>query len=337
LDDGTIKSTFVFMLFKDKFRSFFNYNQVYRHLNMKQLFFFIILFVTMLNSAFSFPNQNFINVAPNANEVASTMIKNQPVKFIENKGQMMDMDSTPVSFVLFKAEAPGMNMYITEKGLTYVFIKAEEEEKVLGNKQLATGNEKNKEGKPSLSVAEEGNKIIHWARVDMDLKGASIKKENILREGAGTSDFNFFLGHCPDGIYGVKQYEKIIIKDVYPGIDWMFYNSTEKGFKYDFIVHPGADPSKIKLLYRSKEKLNIDKAGNINIKTPYGILTEDAPVSYLQNTQVTIPTQFITERIDEYNATHKDKGYETSISFNLPSSFKLGTSNLIIPDYALEK
>jgi hypothetical protein len=61
-------------------------------------------------------------------EKAKGYLQAQPVKFLENKGQMMDVNSKPVPFVLFKAEAPGMNVYITEKGLTYVFVKAEEEE-----------------------------------------------------------------------------------------------------------------------------------------------------------------------------------------------------------------
>ncbi|MFO0357618.1 MAG: hypothetical protein ACK50A_11750, partial [Sphingobacteriaceae bacterium] len=52
----------------------------------------------------------------------------QNVSFLENKGQMMDTEGKPVPFVLFKAEAPGMNVYITEKGLTYVFVKIEEDE-----------------------------------------------------------------------------------------------------------------------------------------------------------------------------------------------------------------
>ena len=39
--------------------------------------------------------------------------KSKPVRFIENKGQIVDVNSRPVPFVLFKAETPGMNLYIT--------------------------------------------------------------------------------------------------------------------------------------------------------------------------------------------------------------------------------
>ena len=81
----------------------------------KVLFLILAVFSSLLTLAFT------------KEESAKASFANRPVKFLENLGQMMDMENNPVPFVLFKAEAPGMNMYITEKGLTYMFIKAEEE------------------------------------------------------------------------------------------------------------------------------------------------------------------------------------------------------------------
>ena len=40
----------------------------------------------------------------------------------------------------------------------------------------------------------------------------------------------------------VQTWQKITIKSIYPGIDWVIYSDEEKGLKYDFVVHPGADP-----------------------------------------------------------------------------------------------
>ena len=83
-----------------------------------------------LTSAFRMPNGNnpLLENKKNDNEVeikkrVSASMSNRPVKFLENKGQMMDVNNKPVPFVLFKAEAQGVNVYITEKGLTYVFEK----------------------------------------------------------------------------------------------------------------------------------------------------------------------------------------------------------------------
>ena len=88
------------------------------------------------------------------------------------------------------------------------------------------------------------------------------------------------------------QYEKITIKDVYPNIDWLFYNSSKGGMKYDFIVHPGADPKQIKLIYDSEKPLSIDNNGNINIKTKLGTLTEKAPYSYVQEANTEVKSSF---------------------------------------------
>ena len=75
-------------------------------------------------------NSKTANKEPVKNQVNVFMANaKQNVSFLENKGQMMDTEGKPVPFVLFKAEASGMNVYITEKGLTYVFVKIEEDKK----------------------------------------------------------------------------------------------------------------------------------------------------------------------------------------------------------------
>ncbi|MBL7893627.1 MAG: hypothetical protein JNL63_13420 [Bacteroidia bacterium] len=241
---------------------------------------------------------------PNLKAQAKNWMQSQPVQFIENKGQMTDMEGKPVPFVLFKAEAPGLDMYVTEKGLTYIFIKAEEDE-----------NEKEDSPSKGTVISEhidkEKNRKIEWNRIDMALKGASILKANIIPETTSVTDFNFFYGHCTDGIYGVKKYEKITIKNIYPGIDWILYNSNEKGFKYDFIIHPGADPKQIELIYSSLNPLSFNRKGEIEIKTGIGALTENAPVSY-QNEQ-NIKTQFI----ESCNPKNNQGGYDTHIQFAL--------------------
>ena len=114
-------------------------------------------------------------VADAVKEKASEWMNNNSFHFLKNKGQMTDMADNPVPFVLFKAEVPGMNIYITEKGLTYVFIKPEEEK------------EREKEW------VKEENMKIEWNRIDMSLKDASIKKEDILKEGENADFSSQFL------------------------------------------------------------------------------------------------------------------------------------------------
>src|SRR5262249_20613492 len=60
---------------------------------------------------------------------------------------------------------------------------------------------------------------------------------------------NYFLGDDPSQWHtDVPNYDSIKIVNLYDGIDAVFHPSAD-GSKpeYDFIVHPGADPSQIRL------------------------------------------------------------------------------------------
>ncbi|MES2763894.1 MAG: gliding motility-associated C-terminal domain-containing protein [Bacteroidota bacterium] len=239
-------------------------------------------------------------------------ISDQPVKFIENNGQILNTDNKAVPFVLFKAEAPGMDVYITEKGVSYVFVTIEEDEE-----------EKEKEHKRELHE-EKVKTRLSW--INLFLKNATIKKENIIKEKRGSEHFNFFDSNNPKGIYNVYEYEKITIKNVYPNIDWVFYNSDKSGMKYDFIVHPGANPALIKLIYDSEKPLNIDSKGNIQLTTKLGTLTENAPYSYIQETQKEVKTGFIKKQINKH---------QTEVIFDI-DTLAIASDQTLIIDPQLE-
>ncbi|MBI2271475.1 MAG: SBBP repeat-containing protein [Bacteroidetes bacterium] len=182
--------------------------------------------------------------------------------FIENKGQMADINGEPAPYVLFKTELPGLIIWVTTSGLTYQFLKSEEEKDQKERENIGSANSK---------VKQEDEFSGAWQRVDMTLQGASIKKENIITEGDITQgEVNYHLSHCPNGILNVKTYSKIIIHEVYPGIDWVLYTnfSSERdnqssivsgGLKHDFIVHPNADPNQVKFIYEGSGKLQMKR------------------------------------------------------------------------------
>jgi len=240
---------------------------------------------------------------PSLKSKANEWIKNKPAGFTENKGQMTDMDNKPVPFVLFKTEAPGLDLYITEKGLTYVFIKIIKE-KINDSSSLKEMH------MPDYLKNEKTS--MEWNRIDMLLKGANIKKENIIKETQSEHFYQYFLGHCPDGVTDVHSYEKIIIKEIYPGIDWVLYNTNDKGLKYDFIVHPGADAKQIEMVYSSLEPVKLNTAGELELNTAIGNLKEQSPYSYIKETNQKIESSFkitSTKKIKEY--------YETTIQFEI--------------------
>ncbi|MBI2270608.1 MAG: SBBP repeat-containing protein [Bacteroidetes bacterium] len=270
------------------------------------------------------------------NSIDNSIHKHQS-RFVENKGQMTDMANNPVPFVLFKIEAPGLDMYITEKGLTYVFLKLEEDE---AEKEGLTQTD-SREGAKGIPAYKDEKIKVEWERIDMVLKGAAIKKKNIIKENASTDFKQYFLAHCPDGITDVHTFQQITIKDIYPGIDWVLYNSNIKGFKYDFVVHPGAKPRDIELVYSSRKKLKITDDGNIEIQTKHGKLTEQAPESFLSNgsslsfeegrgEMIESKFKLLSTELNIYG------GYDITIDFDFPHISQLPagqaglTSDLII-------
>jgi len=207
---------------------------------------------------------------------------NNGLRFLENKGQMADMQNKPVNGLLFKTSAAGVDMYVTTSGLSYVFVQMQEHEK--GIKPSKKGN---------LLHNDDDSMTVKYCRADMELIGADIRKENIVKEGKSENRTDYYLGGiCPDGILNVYSYEKLTINGIYPGIDWVLHTGS-KGLEYDFIVHPGANPSLIKLRYKWTDKPVLQSDGSVGIKTPMGIITEGIPVSYIESEKTSVPTNYI--------------------------------------------
>jgi hypothetical protein len=87
----------------------------------------------------------------------------------------------------------------------------------------------------------------------------------------------------PTEIHDIHSYGKVTYKDIYPGIDLEFLakKGTDKPVEYNFIVHPGADASQIKMRYKGADEIAL-KDGQIEMKLSLGMLKERIPASYTQ-------------------------------------------------------
>ncbi len=247
----------------------------------------------------------------NEMEQANNWLQNQAVEFLENKGQIMNSDNKPALDVLFKAEAPGVDIYVTKTGISYVFLKYGEIEK------------ESKKDKDEEYYNEEENIKISYERIDLNLEGSKILTENIIKEDAGIAYYNYILEKGTTYSH-VKKYKKITVRNVYPGIDWVLYNSSGTGFKYDFIVHPGADLSQIQMVYNSKKEIVLDDKGNLNIVGINGKIQEKAPYSYFSESKNKVESSFKL-----ISSKKKSGRNQTNIGFDIPGVQTL-TQTLII-------
>ncbi len=129
---------------------------------------------------------------------------------------------------------------------------------------------------------------------------------------------NFFYGNDSTKWHTkIVNYQEIIYENIYDNIDLKYF-STDKGLKYDFIIHRDGEVNDINLRYEGAEKLLIDSNNNIILKTQLGDFIDSNLLIYQNNG--------IGENIIKGN--FKLKGLMT-YGFNLISEYD-STRDLII-------
>lgn len=228
--------------------------------------------------------------------------------FIENKGQFKDDQ------ILYKFSSQGLNLLISEGGVTFQLFKKQKEKE---------------EGKNTSSNLMLRNAIISVETIKLDLFKGKIEKENIIPQNKLNSYFNYFSPKTPDGVKEVKKFQNLLIKDVYKNIDWKFYISKEGYLKYDFIVREGGDYKDILLQYSSLSPLNISEKGELILQTNIGKIKENKPVSFYKNRE--LETTF-NIRSQERKITEKNTIYKSLIYFEIDSNVNedLFNSELVI-------
>lgn len=152
----------------------------------------------------------------------------------------------------------GLDVWITRKGALYDFYKLEE---VKSNKQ-------EKRDLPFDKFSHrEYIRIGH--RVLFGLEGSNIDL-NVEGKRRQEGYYNYFIGNDPSKyVTNVGLYKEAVVKGVYSGIDMRYY-FDEGMLRYDYVVHSGADPSKISFNLRGSDKDYLDGAGNFVFTTRFG-------------------------------------------------------------------
>lgn len=90
---------------------------------------------------------------------------------------------------------------------------------------------------------------------------------------------SYFKGPRAQWRTGLATYGRVVYPNLWPGID-LEWEGTTAGVKYTYLVHPGADPALIRLIWHGVERAAVDTAGALDITTPLGHLRDDRPVAY---------------------------------------------------------
>ncbi len=156
--------------------------------------------------------------------------------FEPNYGQVQDFEGEPVKDIIFSTKAPGLNLFFKKDGVSYViYSKTNEELNSFEGFDL----------KDRLN--KEDSSPLNYARVDLELVGGNIDRSKIVFEDELPGYVNYYLPSCPEGITNLKTYRVVRVKDVYPGIDWVFRYDADGNLHHEFVVKPEGNPDEIRL------------------------------------------------------------------------------------------
>jgi len=91
---------------------------------------------------------------------------------------------------------------------------------------------------------------------------------------------NYFIGNDPaKWRRNVPTYRKAYFKDVYPGIDVVYYGQ-QRELEYDFVVAAGANAKLIRFSVEGADQIRLDKTGKLLLGLKHGEVSLHKPVIY---------------------------------------------------------
>src|SRR5205085_3511855 len=168
---------------------------------------------------------------------------NLPLSFEANEGQI----EAPVKFL---SRGPGYTLFLTPT------------QAVMSLQGGFAENSSKKQGRPHQLHAASAARREASRVLLMNLLGANPEPQmETLEPLPGRA--NYFLGPQPEAWRtGIRHYGKIRCREVYAGIDLVYYGFQGQ-LEFDFIVQPGAAPGSIRLRFEGADRLELDAEGGL--------------------------------------------------------------------------
>lgn len=174
--------------------------------------------------------------------------------FIENKGQWPDE-------VLYLTRMGGLDAWITRTGIYYDFYDIRQTDIPDKQDQYKQGNSQ------ALPPAE---RLGHIVNQELLASNSSVQGSGIVEQ---TTYYNYFIGNDPSAWASeVKQYDEVILENVYEGIDQRLYRDSG-GLRYDYILHPGSEYEQIQFRLSGADSIQVNPDGDLTFMTRFGEVT----------------------------------------------------------------
>jgi len=207
---------------------------------------------------------------PSEGGKVSSKYGNVPLMFEANQGQT---DSK----VRFLSRGGGYSIFLTSGGIVLALRPFEIASPT--NASSAPLPNRNRSRPSRVRQPERVSRDEKSMVLAIDLLGAAANP-TIVGEEALRTRINYFIGRDPTKWRrNVPTYGKIRYRNVYPGIDLVYYGNNHR-VEYDFDLAPGADATQIQFEVKGADALNIDSAGNLVLTKGTSELRFQAPLLY---------------------------------------------------------
>lgn len=202
--------------------------------------------------------------------------------FTENKGQVGDFNSNPRPDILFSGSTKNMSYFFRQQGISYQLYKVDtwkQKSSILGTDKFLSLPDKDSLKKQSL-IPDKMNAYR------LDINWLNCNRQTTIITGNAIGGYtNYYLAVCPNGVNGVKTYQSITYKNIYKGIDLVWYDKNN-ALKYDYMVAAGADYKNIQSQILGAENISLNQQGELVISTPLGEIIEQAPLVMQQGREL---------------------------------------------------
>ena len=110
--------------------------------------------------------------------------------------------------------------------------------------------------------------------------GGANRAPQVIGEGPMITRTHYLLGNDPARWNRqIPHYEKVRYRELYPGIDLLFYNQNGL-LEYDFIIAPGADPRQIQLEFTGIDTASLNGGDLVVLGIGGGSFIQQIPAAY---------------------------------------------------------
>ncbi|MCS6822177.1 MAG: PKD domain-containing protein, partial [Microscillaceae bacterium] len=206
------------------------------------------------------------------------------IRFIPNQNQW---DAS----VIYRASIPSGYLFLKKNALQYSFYD------VNALRERHYNRDKNKKFTDSIQACS----------FEIEIVGAN-HNTILIPQKPHPEKYNFFLGDNPnEWATDLPAFSELIYKDIYPNIDLRIFEHYHN-LKYEFILHPQANPDQIRLKYNHVSKISLEN-GHLLIETPLMKIVEKKPHTFqnISGKILEIPSAFqlkdqtITFSIGQYD------------------------------------